>query len=238
MEAHRSTRRAHTAMETPRVTDRRGAPAGRRHPSGVDSFARRGLCSALAGLIVSLLLVPAAIAQAPPPPTTSAQQDEPTVSPPVALAPPLVAREKRGLSVGAGTGNDYAALGVQARVDFMPRRWLAIAPFVALGLWPDGQYGYPWLGAAGLSAGVGGRNRLAVDVALCPIYLDVLAFHGTTVDTRVVYGASIAAGYERMNDAGTFFRASVGQAWSLLNRHGANVRRSLVLSLGVGVRIW
>ena len=146
-------------------------------------------------------------------------------------------RERRGLTVTGGIGNVYGMLGGQLRYDLPVRPWLTLAPFAAVGFFP-GEGTTFWQGAGGLTAALGRRHRLAADVAVVPMYGEELNLHGTVLDSRVIYGPSIAGGYEFFSNGGFVWRLLIGYGWGLWGKGAGPFDSDLTLALGIGARVW
>lgn len=146
-------------------------------------------------------------------------------------------RDRPGLTVSFGFGNAYGFPGMQVRYDRPLRPWLHLAPFAAVGIAPD----YHWLwvvGAAGVSAGLGWRHRLAADLAVTPVASQQLNLHGTIIDLRTTYGPNIGLGYEHVSDNGWMQRAVLGYGWGIWGKGEGPFPSDVTLTLGVGTRLW
>jgi hypothetical protein len=148
-------------------------------------------------------------------------------------APTRLKRERHGLALLGGLGITYAALGGQLRYDIPVGRSLTVSPFVSAGIIAV----LP--GPIGVTAGLGARHRLIVDLAVVPLERDSLVLHGTTITERTIFGPMAAVGYEHISDSGWIQRCTIEYAYtawgSVTNRPGHHV---IFSGLGFGWRAW
>jgi hypothetical protein len=116
-----------------------------------------------------------------------------------------------GLALGAGLGYQFAGVGAQLIYYVQLGDSARIAPYGGGGVFPSelktvGGY------ALGMMASFGERHRGLVDVGYGLAGIEGIQgpFTDDLLESQLLYGVSIAGGYEFMADGGFFVRPSLG----------------------------
>ncbi|HEY3807831.1 MAG TPA: hypothetical protein VGL61_34845 [Kofleriaceae bacterium] len=149
-----------------------------------------------------------------------------------------------GLAVALSLGYESPLFGGQ--LDYYvtsPTRPFGLAGYLGMGWYPGITVdNTPTGGSLGLAFGAlgfwGRRHRAVVDLGYGAGALEAQAGAGTILRQDMLYGLTLAGGYEYMNPIGLFVRATVGGTWLTGDIYVANQSRvQPTLSLVVGVKI-
>jgi hypothetical protein len=144
-----------------------------------------------------------------------------------------------GLAIAAGVGFHAPAIGGEVLYHHALARKLWLVPYVGAGAFPLEDVVRPGV-AGGAMLAWGRTHRLAVDLSLGLAALErrFSPVTGETVDTRELYGATAAAGYQLVTAGGFLLNALVGGSILLAEPSGDDSRFLPTFNLTLGYKLW